>query len=110
MQSGRERLSRLIAGRYTKFVAIGAWLLIALALAPLAGKFEGAQRNEPSSFLPAGAESVEVLHAAVGFASGDVTVATVVFRDPEGLDRGDRAAIEQGLHAVAAAKIQGARS
>jgi RND superfamily putative drug exporter len=110
MKSGRERLSRLIAGRYTKFVAIGAWLLIALALAPLAGKFEGAQRNEPSSFLPAGAESVEVLHAAAGFASGDVTVATVVFRDPEGLDRGDRAAIEQGLHDVAAAKIQGARS
>lgn len=56
MQSGRERLSRLIAGRRTKFVAIGAWLLIALALGPLAGKFEGAQRNEPSSFLPAGAE------------------------------------------------------
>ena len=95
MQFRRERLSRLIAGRHTKFVAIGAWLLIALALAPLAGKFEGAQRNEPSSFLPAGAESVEVLHAAEGFASGDVTVATVVFRDPDRLDRGDRVAIEQ---------------
>ena len=110
MQFGRERVSRLIAGRHTKFVAIGAWLLIALALAPLAGKFEGAQRNEPSSFLPAGAESVEVLHAAEGFASGDVTVATVVFRDPDGLDRGDRVAIEQGLLDVAAANIQGARS
>ena len=33
MQPCRERLSRLIAGRRTKFVAIGAWLLIALALA-----------------------------------------------------------------------------
>ena len=110
MQSGRERLSRLIAGRRTKFVAIGAWLLIALALGPLAGKFEGAQRNEPSSFLPAGAESVEVLHAAEGFASGDVTVATVVFRDPSGLDRGDRMAIEQALRDASEANIEGARS
>ena len=110
MHSGRERLSRLIAGRRTKFVVIGVWLSIALALGPLAGKFEGAQRNEPSSFLPAGAESVEVLLAAEGFASGDVTVATVVFRDPGGLDRGDRVAIEQALRDVAAANIEGARS
>ena len=110
MQSGRERVSRLIAGRRTKFVAIGAWLLIALVLGPLAGKFEGAQRNEPSSFLPAGAESVEVLHAAEGFASGDVTVATVVFRDPSGLDRGDRTAIEQALRDASEAGIEGART
>ena len=110
MKTGLERFSRLVAGRRTKFVVIGTWLAIALALGPLAGKFEDAQRNEPSSFLPAGAESVEVLHAAKGFASGDVTVATVVFRDPDGLDRGDRVAIEQALREVAAANIEGARS
>jgi putative drug exporter of the RND superfamily len=108
MRLGRERLARFVAGSKTKFVVIGAWLVIALALAPLAGKFEGAQRNEPSSFLPAGAESVEVLHAAKGFASGATTVATVVFRDSDGLDRGDRVATRQALSEVAAANIEGA--
>jgi len=109
MERGRFRLAGLVAGRRSKFVAIGAWLLVAAALGPLAGKFEGAQRNEPSSFLPAGAESVEVLHAAKEFASGDVTVATVVFRDPGGLDDTDRAAIERALADVAAADIEGVR-
>jgi RND superfamily putative drug exporter len=110
MAHGRSRLAGLIAGRRSKFIVMGAWLLVAVALGPFAGKFEGAQRNEPSSFLPAGAESVEVLDAARGFASGDVTVATVVFRDPQGLDRGDRAAIEHALDDVSTANIAGVQT
>jgi len=109
MNDRRSRLAGLVAGRRSKFVAIGAWLVVVAALGPLAGKFEGAQRNEPSSFLPAGAESVEVLHAAKDFASGDVTVATVVFRDPQGLDQRDRAAIERALREVAAGDVPGVR-
>jgi RND superfamily putative drug exporter len=107
MRHDRSWLAGLVAGRRSKFVAIGVWLLVVAALGPLAGKFEGVQRNEPSSFLPAGAESVEVLHATKGFASGNATVATVVFRDPQGLDSRDRAAIEQTLREVAAAETPG---
>ena len=31
---------------------LAVWLLTILALGPFIGKFEGAQQNEPSSFLP----------------------------------------------------------
>lgn len=55
-------------------------------LAPFAGKFEGAQKNEPSTFLPGNAESVEVLEAVQTFPSGDATIATMVFHDPSGLN------------------------
>src|SRR6188508_1546400 len=77
MEESRLRLARLVAGRRSKFVAIGAWILLVAGLAPFAGKFEGAQKNEPSTFLPGNAESVKVLEAAQTFPSGDATIATI---------------------------------
>jgi uncharacterized membrane protein YdfJ with MMPL/SSD domain len=79
MKESRLRLARVVAGRRSKFVAIGAWILLVAGLAPLAAKFDGAQKNEPSSFVPGNAESVEALEAAQAFPSGDATIATVVF-------------------------------
>ena len=90
MEESRLRFARLVAGRRSKFVAIGAWILLVAGLAPLAGKFEGAQKNEPSTFLPGNAESVEVLEAAQTFPSGDATIATIVFHDPSGLNAAER--------------------
>ena len=80
-----NRFATVVAGRRSKFLVLGAWVLLVLALGPFAGRFEQAQRNEPSSFLPEGAESVEVLEAAAGFPSGEVTPAVAVFRDPDGI-------------------------
>jgi putative drug exporter of the RND superfamily len=89
-----------VSGRRSKLLVLAAWVALVAALAPLAGRFEGAQRNEPSSFLPESAESVAVLEASDGFPSGDVTSATVVVRDAGGLD----AAVVNGLRD----RIQGA--
>jgi RND superfamily putative drug exporter len=109
MDSFTHGAARLVAGRRSKFVAIGLWVVLAAGLGPLAGRFEGVQRNEPSSFLPEGAESVVVLEEGERFPSGEVTPAIAVFRDPGGLDDGDRAFVEQAAERVAAARIEGVR-
>jgi putative drug exporter of the RND superfamily len=108
MIDSRLKLARLVAGRRSKFVAIGAWVLLVAGLAPFAGKFEGAQKNEPSSFLPEDAESVEVLKAAQTFQSGDATIATIVLYDPSGLNGAERQAIETALDGLAGGAVPGA--
>ena len=99
--------ARLVAGRRTKFFALAVWALLVLALGPLAGRFEGVQKNEPSSFLPGGSESVAVLEASKRFPSGQETPAIAVFRDAEGMDARDKAAVERARQRVADAEIEG---
>ena len=101
-----NRFATVVAGRRSKFLVLGAWVLLVLALGPFAGRFEQAQRNEPSSFLPEGAESVEVLEAAAGFPSGEVTPAVAVFRDPDGIATG-RSAVERARSRVENADLEG---
>ncbi|HYK07715.1 MAG TPA: MMPL family transporter [Gaiellaceae bacterium] len=103
-----RRIPAFIAGRRTKLVVLAGWLVVLAALGPFIGKFEGAQENEPSSFLPEEAESVRVLEALGAFPDGDVTEAIVVFRSGDGLDEPDRQAIVRAREAVAAADIPGA--
>ena len=78
-----SRLARLVvSGRRSKFARPRPLARCSSSRSgPLAGKFESAQQNEPSSFLPGDAESVEVLEAADGFPSGQATPAIVVYGD-----------------------------
>jgi RND superfamily putative drug exporter len=96
-----------IAGRRSKLVVIALWAGVVIALAPFAGRFEAAQRNEPSSFLPESAESVAVLEASDGFLFGDVTPATVVLRDANGLRDEGRDAVEEIRERIDSAGIEG---
>jgi RND superfamily putative drug exporter len=86
---------------------LALWLLLAAALGPFAGKFESAQQNAPSSFLPGDAESVRVLDASGGFASGQATPAIVVYSAPAGFDHASRTAVDVRRGAIAAAGIEG---
>jgi RND superfamily putative drug exporter len=99
-----SHLAGIVAGRRAKFLVLGAWVVLVFALGPFAGRFEQVQRNEPSSFLPEGAESVEVLEASSGFRSGEVTPAVAAFRDPDGLARGT---VERARARVEGAELQG---
>ena len=99
--------ARLVTGRRSKFVVLGLWVALALALGPLAGRFEGSQRNEPSSFLPGGSESVTVLEASKRFPSGQETPAIAVFRDGGGLDAQGRAAVAEARQRLQNADIAG---
>ena len=97
----------LVAGRRSKFVALALWIVLVLALGPLAGRFEDVQRNEPSSFLPGAAESVAVLEASDRFPSGEATPAIAVFRRESGLDATGEAAVEEARQRVGRAEIAG---
>ena len=61
----------LPGGRRTKFAVVGVWLLVLVAIGPLAGKFEDAQENDPADYLPAKAESVQAIDELEGFPSGE---------------------------------------
>jgi RND superfamily putative drug exporter len=98
------RLARMLAvtaGRRTKWVVLVVMLVIAAGLASQAGKFEQAQKNETTSFLPGGAESVKVFDLDKQFNRGDVAPVVIVFAREGGLTRADRARIAGDRAALA---------
>ena len=68
-----------ITHRYLKFAVIVFWLAVLALLGPLAGKLTGAQDNDAKSWLPANAESTEVLDVAAGFVSSNTIPAVIVY-------------------------------
>jgi RND superfamily putative drug exporter len=86
------------AGRRSKWVVFVVTLLVFLGVAAAyAGKFEGAQKNETSSFLPGDAESVKALKAVEQYPGGEVAPAVIVYHRAGGLTAADRAAIAADL-------------
>ncbi len=69
-------------------------LVVMAALSPFSGKFEDAQENEATSFLPGDAESVRALEAIERFEDGQVAAAVTVIARKGGLTPDDRAAAE----------------
>jgi RND superfamily putative drug exporter len=102
-----NRFARIVAGRRSRWLFLAAWIVAVAALGPLAGKFESAQQNDPASFLPGDSESARVLAADGGFADGDPTTATVVFRNPDGLTADDRVAVERIRDDLAGVSVAG---
>jgi putative drug exporter of the RND superfamily len=90
----------LPGGRRTKFAVIAVWLVILVAIGPLAGKFEDAQQNDPSDYLPANAESVKTIDRLQGFPSDGEADAITVFHRDGGLTAADRTAIERVRTAI----------
>jgi RND superfamily putative drug exporter len=88
-------LARIVSGRRSKFVVLALWLVTLAALGPLIGSFESKQRNEPSSFLPEGAESVRALELAEQFPSAEGASAIVVFSRDGALTPDDRSTIAE---------------
>ena len=89
-------LSRLATSPSTKvgkFIVLAVWIVAVVALSSSASKFEDAQKNEATSFLPGDAESTKVLDVLKEFGSQDVADAVVVFARPDGLTAADKAAV-----------------
>src|SRR4051794_17673545 len=90
-----SRLFLIPAGRRSKWVVFGVTLFVFLGVAgAFAGKFEDAQKNETSSFLPGDAESVKALEAVERYPEGEVAPAVVIYHRAGGLTAADRAAIQ----------------
>jgi putative drug exporter of the RND superfamily len=88
-------LSAISVGRRRRWAVIAAAVLLVGAAAPLGTRFDAAQKNDPASFLPGGAESVRSLDQQRRFPSGAQTPAVTVVRRDGGLRPAD-------LHAIGA--------
>jgi RND superfamily putative drug exporter len=89
------RLLTLPAGRTAKWIVLIVVVLIYGGLASQAGKLEGAQKNESSSWLPADAESVKALDAVKRFPGGELAPAVIVYERRGGLTNADKARIDE---------------
>ncbi len=90
-----RRLITLPAGRRAKWLYALGWLVIALIAGSFASEFQGAQRNDPSSYLPGSAESSKALAQSKTITGGDeITNTIVVYHRGSGLQSSDLAAIE----------------
>jgi RND superfamily putative drug exporter len=100
LRSTLGKLAQLPGGRRTKFAVIAIWIVVLIAIGPLAGKFEDAQENDPADYLPANAESVKTIEGLDGFPSDDQADAITVFHRDGGLTGEDTAAIGQVRAAI----------
>jgi RND superfamily putative drug exporter len=82
--SGARRIARLPAGRWTKWVVLGFWVVVFAVAGPLAGKLNSAQQNDSSAWLPKNAESTQVVDLAKRFAPSDIFPALVVYERADG--------------------------
>ncbi|MFD8497616.1 MMPL family transporter [Amycolatopsis sp. NPDC059657] len=85
-------------------VLLVCWLVLGGATGPFPGKLTEIQSNDPSSFLPAGAESTAVQELQEKFAQRRLLVTVVVFERATGLTT-----IDQVTIAEKAAELSGLR-
>jgi RND superfamily putative drug exporter len=93
------------AGRTAKWVVFFVTLVVYGGFASLAGKFEQAQKNETSSFLPSSAESVKALELIKRFRGGEEAPAVVVFERRSGLTGADKRRIRQTVDELNADRL-----
>jgi len=97
---GRTLLT-LAAGRRAKWVVFAAWfvaIFVAAGPANLPAKFEDAESNEATSYLPGGAESTAALKATDALQKGELAPAVVIFRRASGpLTPADRRTIVEDV-------------
>src|SRR5258705_4528280 len=83
--SKARALLRLPGGRRTKWAVLVFWLIVVALAGPLSGKLTGAEKNDAQSWLPAKAESTQVLALRSKVVSPNVFPAVVVYDRPGGL-------------------------
>jgi putative drug exporter of the RND superfamily len=89
--SKKPSIAGLPAGRRAKWVVVAVWVIIAAVAGPLAGKLAGAEKNEAQNWLPASAESTQVLQLQSRTQSPDVLPGVVVYERPSGVTAADQA-------------------
>lgn len=86
-----HRLAGLIAGRRTKWAVLALWIVLLMALGPLAGKLGDVEENDAAAWLPAGAESTQVVELEEQFRKDETMPAVIVYERSGGITAADRA-------------------
>jgi putative drug exporter of the RND superfamily len=111
--SRASRIAGIPAGSWTKWLVVGFWLVVVVVAFPLSNKLMGAEKNDASAWLPANAESTQVLDLQSRFQSPNIFPAVVVYDRASGLTAADRAKAAAdarsfaGLHGVGAGQVAG---
>ncbi|MDX6623583.1 MAG: putative drug exporter of the superfamily [Solirubrobacterales bacterium] len=97
------------AGRRSKWVVFGLWIAVffIVSAANLPGKFEDAESNEATSYLPGSAESTEALSATEELQDGELATAVIVYRRAGGLTPADFEQIEADVGKMASKRFTG---
>ncbi|MFI1963715.1 MMPL family transporter [Streptomyces pathocidini] len=96
-----KRLATAPGGRRTKWLVLGAWLILLFALGPLAGKVGDVEENGANLFLPKGAEAAQVNDQLERFRTDEILPAVVIYAHQGGITGGDKAKAEADRKALA---------
>ncbi|MGH3194711.1 MAG: MMPL family transporter [Streptosporangiaceae bacterium] len=86
---GLGRLIAFVCGRRSKYLVLVFWILVVAALGSLAGKLQGAEKNDASAYLPSSAESTQELSEQNLFQSKNLNPALVVYVRDSGVTAAD---------------------
>ncbi len=99
-------MHRQIAGRLTgpvtKWLVLGAWIVIVAVASPLASKLTDVQNNEAVSWLPESAESTQALEKLAPFQDQNDIPTVVVYQRDGGLTSDDFATIQSQAQEIQA--------
>jgi RND superfamily putative drug exporter len=101
-----RRIAVFPADRRAKWLVLVFWLVLVAVVGPLSGKLMGAEKNDTSAWLPANAQSTQVLNLRSQVVSPNVFAAVVVYDRPSGLTAADRAKVS--ADAASFARVPGA--
>src|SRR4051794_39230242 len=109
MRPVRRSLFSRPATRRAKWIVFALWFIaIFIAMsAKLPEKFEDAENNEASSYLPESAESTKALKATEALQKGEIAPAVIIYRRDSGLTQADFATIEADVGKMAGKRYPG---
>jgi putative drug exporter of the RND superfamily len=88
--SGRaRRIAALPCGRRTKYLVVVFWIVVIALTGSLAGKLQGAEKNDASSYIPASADSTQELNLQAKFTSKNLNPAVVIYQRQSGITAAD---------------------
>jgi RND superfamily putative drug exporter len=99
-----RRLASIVTGRRSKWAVLAIWLVAVFAVFPLGSKLSDQTTDSTESFLPASAESTEVVRRLEhDFPQGETDTGIVVYRNPQGLTPANKQRILADAQAIQAA-------
>ncbi|MBY8880987.1 MMPL family transporter [Streptomyces sp. PLK6-54] len=104
--SASRGIAHLVCGRRSKWVVLAVWIIVLVAVSPLAQKLNDAEKNDAASWLPGKAESTQVLNLQKSFVP-ESAPAVVVYARTGGLTQADTAKITKDAAAVRAMTAHG---